>query len=221
MKFLVRLASVIAFVTTALSLSPERASADCTTDIQYVDRPRDARGTTITARVVDADHQVGDPLIVSRYTIEVDRVYAGSVPNSFVLDAYECHGLVGLETGRRFLLSTANIERPSPKESLVWYVSGGGELELVGIETPASGYPVEIRDIETLEQALQALGIDAPLPNTATLGVDGTNHELPAPAVLIVVSGLAALGAAAFIRARTAATSLRPRRIPVLSREDF
>lgn len=201
MKRLGRLPSLLVLATTMLLLSASTVSADCTTEMQSPESPAAAVGTTFTGAIVDFVTEVGDPEIVGRYTIDVDRVYAGDVSDSIVITAYKCHGLLGLEGGRPLLFSTSDLERPNPVDSVVWYVGDDGRLELVGFEARPADHTLSIRNIETLDEALRALRADG-LPETASLGLRTGRSGIPSGMLFLIMGSLAILGSLAFVRRR-------------------
>lgn len=177
-------------VATLLILSAGRASADCGSDYLFIDQPPDVQGTTFIGTYLGRD-PVSEPPTDS---FRVDRVYAGDLGGTVTYDVQACHPFRHLSPGVRYLFSTSDIAQPTARDTVVYRLSRGSRVTLVGIDGPAKYY-IPIWHLDRLADVLALVVPDLPPTDAGPVIDPGATARSDAEVLAIVAAGIGAAGA--------------------------
>lgn len=137
--------------------------------------PDGARGTTFRARYIGHERLPSGGVDDLRVHWSVERVYAGGpLPEILTLRSDGCIP-VRLTPGARYLFSTSDLAQPGADDSLAWRLERDGGVRLARFDDiTADLYPQEVRQIRSLDAALEAVAPGAGEGETPLRSADRT-----------------------------------------------
>ncbi len=107
--------------------APTPALANCGLAVDVAGRLEQAQGTVFLGTLVESE-TVEPPLRVA-LTWSIEETYVGAPlePSTRII-VRPCSGIIPLQPGSRYLVSTSDVIDPEDHESLVWRVDDRGRL---------------------------------------------------------------------------------------------